>query len=155
VRTQTASFPEYLRIDIDKVGKLLYAGKLKNYTKNEFEAQKDGKVIYDKATGLMWQQSGSEKVTYEEARNYIRKLNQDGFAGYKDWRLPTLEEAPTLLKPEKTENNLYIDPLFDNKQKCIWTSYLSSASGAWVVDFNRGICYYYSDINNAYVRAVR
>ena len=35
--------------------------KPKQYTENKFEVQKDGKVIYDKATGLMWQQSGSEK----------------------------------------------------------------------------------------------
>ena len=43
----------------------------KQYTENEFEVQKDGKVIYDKATGLMWQQTGSEKyMKYDEATNY-------------------------------------------------------------------------------------
>ncbi|MDQ1271380.1 MAG: hypothetical protein QG591_10, partial [Planctomycetota bacterium] len=40
----------------------------KQYTENKFEVQKDGKVIYDKATGLMWQQTGSEKyMKYDEA----------------------------------------------------------------------------------------
>ncbi len=116
--------------------------KPRNYTENKFEVQKDGKVIYDKATGLIWQQSGSEKkMEYNEAHNYIRQLNQKGFAGYSDWRLPTLKEAMTLLKPAKTNNNLFIDPVFDNKQWHIWTSDLSSAlSSAWFVDFITGCC---------------
>lgn len=130
--------------------------KPKNYTKNEFEEQKDGKVIYDKTTGLMWQQSGSEKhMTYDEAHNYIRQLNQKGFAGYSDWRLPTVKEAITLLKPGKTDKDLYVDSLFDNEQKWIWTSDLSSASSAWVVGFLDGYCYYHGVFNRYdYVRAV-
>lgn len=39
------------------------------YIENDFEAQ--GKAIIDHATGLMWQQSGSEAaLTYEKAREY-------------------------------------------------------------------------------------
>lgn len=128
----------------------------KQYTDNKFEVQKDGKVIYDQATGLMWQQSGSEKyMTYNQALNYVRKLNQEGFAGYKDWRLPTLEEAITLLKPEKTDKGLYIDPLFDSKQTWIWTSDLYSVSHAWVVDFDGGGCYINASYGSIWVRVVR
>ncbi|BBO16515.1 conserved hypothetical protein [Candidatus Brocadia pituitae] len=130
--------------------------KPKNYTKNEFEVQKDGKVIYDKATGLMWQQSGSEKnMTYNKAHNYIRQLNQKGFASYSDWRLPTLKEAITLLKPGKTDKGLYVDSLFNDEQKWVWTSDLSSASSAWVVGFGTGYCGYGVFGLDSYVRAVR
>ena len=129
----------------------------KQYTENKFEVQKDGKVIYDKATGLMWQQSGSEKdITYDEARNYISQLNKERFAGYNDWRLPTLEEAITLLKPTKTNNGMFIDPLFEDKINWIWTSGLFSASSAWVVVFGYGGCGYSFDFNyDSSVRAVR
>ena len=61
------------------------------------------KVVVDKATGLMWQQSGSpsHNMNYADAKKYIRKLNDDGFAGFKDWRLPTLEEVMSLMEPTK------------------------------------------------------
>lgn len=130
--------------------------KPRNYIENKFEEQKDGKVIYDRATYLMWQQSGSEKeMEYNEADNYISQLNQDGFAGYSDWRLPTLKEAITLLKPEKSINGFFIDPVFDNNQPCIWTSNLPTASSVWVVDFNFGFCDRDEPYGHHYVRAVR
>lgn len=129
--------------------------KPKNYTKNEFEVQKDSKVIYDKATKLMWQQSGSEMVKYDEAHNYIRQLNLEGFAGCFDWRLPTLKEAITLLKPEESNNKLFIDHKFDNKQASIWTSELSYFMCAWVVDFDQGYCVRGGVDSRHSVRAVR
>ena len=61
-------------------------------------------------------------MKYDEATNYISQLNKERFAGYNDWRLPTLEEAITLLKPTKTNNGMFIDPLFEDKINWIWTS---------------------------------
>ena len=59
-------------------------------------------VVVDEATGLMWQQNGSlEAITYEKAEGYIKELNRKGFAGFHDWRLPTLEEAMSLMEPKK------------------------------------------------------
>lgn len=128
----------------------------KQYTENKFEVQKDGKVIHDKTTGLMWQQSGSEEyMPYNKALNYISQLNQEGFAGYKDWRLPTLKESITLLKPEQTSNVSFVDPVFDKKQWGIWTSDLSGASRPWGVYFDGGYCDYSSFNSLNYVRAVR
>ncbi|MCB9501891.1 MAG: DUF1566 domain-containing protein [Deferribacteres bacterium] len=40
---------------------------------------------------------------FEKAVVYIDSLNKANFAGYSDWRLPTLEEAMTLMEPEKKE----------------------------------------------------
>lgn len=108
---------------------------------NNFEKQSKngGAVVIDHASGLMWQQSGSkEYMNYKEAKEYIQKINTEKFAGYDDWRLPTLEEAVSLMEPKKMNGDLYIDPKFDIKQRWIWTSDTYSASSAWVVNFGNG-----------------
>jgi len=90
-----------------------------------------------------------------EKKKYVAQLNSDQFAGYNDWRLPTLEEAMSLIERTKKNGDLHIDPVFDKTQRWIWTSDLSSASRAWVVIFSYGICddsYFYGTY---YVRAVR
>ena len=122
---------------------------------HNYEIRADGKVIYDHATGLMWQQSGSDdKKPYEDTKSYIKALNRQSFAGYSDWRLPTLEEAMSLMEPKKNRAKLYIDPKFDKTQDWIWTSDLFDASGAWVVTFGSGDCNY-GGFYGYYVRAVR
>ncbi|KHE93720.1 MAG: hypothetical protein SCABRO_00521 [Candidatus Scalindua brodae] len=60
------------------------------------------KVVIDHATGLMWHQSGSTQgMNWEKANRWIKRLNTKGYAGHHDWRLPTVEEAASLLEPEK------------------------------------------------------
>jgi hypothetical protein len=127
---------------------------------NQYKAEtiKGDKVILDEASGLMWQQGGSpESMSYEAAKKWVEDLNNNGYAGYHDWRLPTLEEAMSLMEPRKNKD-LYIDPIFDSNQTWIWTSdpYQGAAGRQWVVNFSTGYCndlsalYYYL----VYVRAV-
>ncbi|UCG11615.1 MAG: DUF1566 domain-containing protein [Deltaproteobacteria bacterium] len=140
----------------------------------------DGTVT-DKATGLMWQKSGSKRSrTRRGADYYIGGLNKDAFAGYSDWRLPTIEELASLLKKNKT-NGLHIDGVFDDKQERCWSadealeggSVISSPedlSGGWVVSFSDGriqqawwqspstdqdYAFMYERTPSNYVRAVR
>jgi hypothetical protein len=125
---------------------------------HKYQAQNGGTVVYDHATGLMWQQSGSRNdMNYERAKNYISELNHEQFAGYNDWRLPTLEEAMSLMEPTIKNDDLHIDQIFDPCQMRIWTSDFRRDSMTWVVRFDAGYCdYVYNDSNNNYsVRAVR
>ena len=117
--------------------------KISKGFQNQYELQHNNQVVYDHGSGLMWQQSGSSKsMNYERAKNYIQDLKQTKFAGYGDWRLPTLEEAMGLMEPEKRNRNLYIDPVFDGMQEWIWTCDLVKGEPryVWVVLFDYGYC---------------
>ena len=109
---------------------------------NDFNDNNDGTVT-DKATGLMWQKSGSSSsLENRGAKRYIKQQNQGRFAGYSDWRMPTVEELASLIKKDKI-NGVHLDPVFDNKQVRCWsvdqcdTSY-AAHSGAWIVNFKDG-----------------
>jgi len=123
----------------------------------ELSEKASKQVVIDHGTGLTWQQAGSSgALTFKKAHDYIRQLNQDNHAGYTDWRLPTLEEAMSLMEPRVNEHTLFINPFFDNPQDWIWTSDKYSASVAWYVNFNYGSCNH-THVNSigVFVRAVR
>ena len=125
---------------------------------HQYETKKlgNGAVVLDHATGLMWQQSGSPNyVTYAAAESYVREKNNERFAGFNDWRLPTLEEAMSLMEREKKNGALFIDPVFDQTQRWIWTSDKSSESSCWVAGFGGGGCGDRLVVNVSFVRLVR
>jgi hypothetical protein len=111
-----------------------------NYEENIIE---NDKVVIDHATGLMWHQSGSSvNVSWKRAKKWVIKLKENGYAGFTDWRLPTLEETVSLLEPSAKNGNQFINPAFDKAQSSVWTcdSNISSSSlsldRAWSVNFN-------------------
>ncbi|MBN2093504.1 DUF1566 domain-containing protein [candidate division KSB1 bacterium] len=114
------------------------------------------KVVMDQASGLMWQQGGSnESMYFEAAKKWIKNLNQQGYAGFKDWRLPTLEEVMSLMEPKEFNGDLYIDPIFDKIQRYIWTADpFAGSAAAWGVGFFNGCGPSYLSVDG-YVRAVR
>ena len=119
------------------------------------------KVVVDNATDLMWHQSGSDKILkWNAVKEWVRSLNSRGYAGYQDWRLPTVDEAVSLLESSKMNGHLYIDPVFSKKHSPIWTGdkfeYEGGSEAAWLVFFGSGFVgwsYVINDIN--YVRPVR
>jgi hypothetical protein len=121
----------------------------------ELEIDRD-RFVVDEATGLMWQQSGSsDRMNFDGAMGYIDELNRQKYAGFNDWRLPTLEEAMSLMERERKNKDLHIDPIFDNNQTWIWTSdQVKGLSAAWIVVFDFGYCDV-SGLFDNYVRAVR
>lgn len=121
---------------------------------NKFELQQEGKVVVDLASGLIWQQSGSfEWMVYNEVESYITYLNREDFAGFSNWRLPTLEEAMTLMTIENSDG-MYIDPVFEKKQEWIWTTDKYDKDRVWSVSFLRGACYRVTFDDYFYVRTV-
>jgi len=145
--------------DFKRVFKLDKNRRPKQYvpvTSNRFEKIKNGQVVLDNATGLMWQQSGSSKyMKYEDAEKYIKQLNRSLFAGYKDWRLPPVDELTSLLTQTRQNGSLYIHPVFDKTQEWCWSSNKRAPAGAWDVSFYYGGVYWPSLDDRNYMRAVR
>ena len=115
------------------------------YFENDFVDNGDGTVT-DMATGLMWQRTGTTSAKrWSSAKPYINKLNKIQFAGYSDWRLPTIDELASLIE-KKPSGGLHLDPLFGREQKCCWSSdnspgLVSGSSGlftVWIVNFAQG-----------------
>ncbi|MCP4220475.1 MAG: DUF1566 domain-containing protein, partial [bacterium] len=97
------------------------------------------KVVVDHAADLMWHKEGtSNTMPLGEAKVWLKRLNKNSYGGFNDWRLPTLEEALTLLESSKIHSNLFIDKIFSNKQKYIWTGDSNKTGLSWVVDFADG-----------------
>ena len=113
-------------------------------------------VVIDHATGLMWHQNGSERCKdKDKIAEWIDNLNLKGHAGFKDWRLPTAEEAASLLEPEQKFGDMYVDTVFDNNQPWIWTGDSYGDDAAWAIS----ACYgsvFWSKFNEYYcIRPVR
>lgn len=159
IKAQLAPLPQKLSIDRFRENfELDSKMQPRNYTENNFEDL--GEVVIDHNTNLMWQKEGSDRgLTYANVQSYIEGLNRQEFAGYNDWRLPTTKELMTLVEEKKQSNGLYIDPVFDSKQKWCWTADEADDwwCGAWAVYFDDGhvYCDHSSGLFSTYVRGVR
>jgi hypothetical protein len=117
----------------------------------------DRAVVIDRHTGLMWQQASSgPQVPFADTPGRIAALNAGAYAGFSDWRLPTLEETVSLLSPSKTDGNAHMSPLFQTSgAPFVWTADGAEDGRHWLVYFYDGISRTEPDAFNAWVRAVR
>lgn len=127
------------------------------YIGNEYRDNGNGTVT-DHATGLTWHKAGSSQEVQGDTqiKAYLDDLNTKKFAGYSDWRLPTIDELKSLLEPEIQSNDLHISPLLVSESKEAYRCKSTDRDmyhNAWGVDFKEGKVIphsYYS-----FIRAVR
>jgi len=116
--------------------------KIKGKFKPKYESQtlEGTKVVVDHSTDLMWQQSEDpSQMSWKEVEAYVKKLNEDKYAGFSDWRLPTAEELSSLLTSKK-KGAYYIDQVFQKELLSTWSIDIvkDAFAGAWFVDFMEG-----------------
>ena len=82
------------------------------------------KTITDTKTGLMWMKEDSylhsgHWVNWFKSIQFMKQINEEGFANQYDWQLPTVEQLTTLYEKDKTNSkvlgkgmNIHIDPIF-------------------------------------------
>ncbi len=90
------------------------------------------KAVIDHATNLMWHQSGSDEMEWEDAKEWVRDLNQQVYAGYNNWRFPTVAEAGSLLDSSML-GDLFTDAVFDVYGSYYWTGSKYGDSEVWTI----------------------
>ncbi len=153
-------------------------GETQNGLARSFTDNGDG-TITDNNSGLMWEKlsfDGSihdKGTTYTWANAFVSKvatLNGASFAGYNDWRVPSVSELQTLVNfgavssPSvySTFNTGCVAACTVTTCSCKQSSYYWSSttyqtypSYAWYVSFSAGDTYSGSKTDFRYVRAVR
>jgi hypothetical protein len=136
---------------------------------NRYSDQGDGTIV-DTKTNLQWMRfalgqtwngkinlSEAKRYNWQEALNAADDLNQTGgFAGYTDWRVPTIDELKTLIergkKPAINHAMFPATPL-----SLFWSSTVAVNvnNSAWAVYFYGGSAYWYGKTSYYYLRLVR
>jgi len=123
---------------------------------NAFAAAEDPEVLIDQRTSLMWQRGGVDIGSIRFMQRSIKEINEAEFAGHRDWRLPTMEEALSLMDPEKNEKGVYLHPCFSKEQPFVFVNAQRKPGGYWYVDFKQGRAFWSSGtIPGGFGRLVR
>lgn len=108
------------------------------FVKNKFEIRSD-ETVQDLLSGLIWQSAGTLfPVNWNNASSYVKTLNNKNFGGHDNWRLPTIDELLTLVSRTPHGEDLCIQPVFDQKQKWLWSCDRRSYTAAWYVSMEMG-----------------
>ncbi|QPJ65066.1 MAG: DUF1566 domain-containing protein [Candidatus Nitrohelix vancouverensis] len=123
-------------------------------------------TISDPDSGLMWmkQDTWLEKgrlLTWHESQDYAREINEQKFAGYSNWRVPTRTEAKTLFDINASNTDIegceiHLDPLFPSG--CgfsTWTSETRGAKAAMGYDLRSDYEFWLAKENSGFPSAVR
>lgn len=104
----------------------------------------DDLTITDKATNLMWQRDGYDLTSIRKMITHVKKANDSRFAGCKSWRLPTMEEALSLMEPKLNQKGIHLHQCFSAEQPFIFLAEKRDPGGYWSCDFKQGTIFWAS-----------
>jgi len=125
----------------------------------------DDNTVYDSLTSLTWMANDSrldldKEVSWDEAHDYAKEMNEKKFGGHSDWRLPTIHEASSLYDEEKLNKDfkggdIKVDSVFPlGAGNCTWTSD-ERGSEAQIVFYLNGCPYWYDKNDKTISHATR
>ena len=109
------------------------------FSKEEVRSwQVDRQAAVDRRTGMMWSRpadSAGQPVTWQDALETIKAMNQLAACGYNDWRLPNIRELESLADMNSHSPALPPDHPFDGVADGYWSSTTSvyEPRYAWVL----------------------
>lgn len=127
-------------------------------------------TITDTKTGLIWKrclegQSGSdcasgsaEAFTWQQALQRAKTVNSSGgFAGFSDWRLPTIKELSSLVEHQCVDPAINLTRFPNASNHSLWSSsaVAGDASYAWGVGFSYGYSNWNGKNDSGQLRLVR
>ena len=105
---QVQCYSDYEAIPCPAAGQA-YHGQDAQHSGNQpsYTLSTDGLTVHDNVTGLTWTRSPdlngdgvidvNDKLTHDQALDYVETLNAQGFGGYGDWRLPDMKTLYSLM----------------------------------------------------------
>lgn len=134
--------------------------------KNVDKINVNDKVWIDTDTSLGWQiEVDGKKYTWDEAFEYIQKLNNERYCGYEDWRIPTLDELNTIVTKKsyksengyeyKIKNNLLKSMCNNDDWAFYWSSTAPSRPSSYYLSYINGFSYETLKTKSMYIRCVR
>lgn len=112
-------------------------------------------IVVDSVNGLAWQKGGSEDpLDWLEAKAYAGRLASGALGGLSGWRLPTVNELFTILKPAVHGAADCLEGPFDRDRKWLWSADRRSFTAAWCVNVELGFATWGDFTCRSYVRAV-
>lgn len=125
------------------------------------------RMVFDNNTGLYWEVKSSDPedvnfcedtYTWDDAQKvYVKKLNDEKYGGFNDWRLPNKDELRSIIDYSRTNPAVNTDYFENCKTDDYWTSmtYEMQPYFGWVLFFGFGSGIAKSKNAKRYVIAVR
>jgi eukaryotic-like serine/threonine-protein kinase len=148
IRTGTQDTRNLFRLDV--------LWQPESYVTHAFQRDNKGTTVLDASTGLQWQYGGSDfPLDWPSALAYIDDLNLRKWQGHCDWRLPTVEELLSILRPPPSGTDYCLAPDFAPIHKRLWSSDRRSFTSAWYVSLELGFVAWQDRTFPNHVKAVR